>query len=71
MSAMASEKDGERLAFTLQEVSKRLGVSARTIVRRVDAEQFPAPLYLGKLMLFRREDVERWLQESRGRRPGK
>lgn len=49
--------DEGKLLLGLREVSKLLGVSPRSVWTWADEGKFPAPLELGRLRRWRREDV--------------
>jgi excisionase family DNA binding protein len=49
-------------------VAEFLGLSERTIIRRVEQGCFPAPYRVGRSWLFRIRDLRRWLAD--GNKPG-
>lgn len=55
----------EARLLTVKEVSYMLGVSTRTVWRRVSAGEMPEPIQVGRLAKWRRSEVERWLNGPR------
>jgi hypothetical protein len=49
-------------------VAEFLGLSERTIIRRVEQGYFPKPYRIGRSWLFRIRDLRRWLAD--GNQPG-
>ena len=47
--------------FSIVEVADYIGVVPGTIRNWVKKGEFPEPLSLGKLVKWRREDIEEWL----------
>ena len=47
--------------MSLRELSKHLGVSQRAIWGWAADGKFPAPIKLGRLRRWRREDIDAWL----------
>ncbi len=45
-------------------VCERLQISDRTLEKLVSAAKFPAPLRLGKQVLWAEQAVERWLEQE-------
>ena len=50
--------------MTKLNVCERLCVSDRTLEKHVRAGKFPAPLRLGKQVLWAEQAVERWLEQE-------
>jgi predicted DNA-binding transcriptional regulator AlpA len=51
----------EARLLTVKDVSYILGVSTRTVWRRVSAGEMPKPIQVGGGSRWRRVDIERWL----------
>lgn len=52
--------DSECHFLTIDQLARRLGVSAQTVRRRVHDGELPAPIRLGGLVRWRVRDVEVW-----------
>jgi hypothetical protein len=62
----------ERLAYRLDEIARSLGVSRRLIERERAAGRFPPPdLQIGRVPLWSRETLVRWISEGGGNRDGR
>lgn len=53
----------EQLLLSTRDLSQYLSVSERTIYRMRYDGSLPEPIYIGKLVRWRREDVDRLLSE--------
>lgn len=53
-----------KLLLSIREVAQLLGVSQRAIWGWAHDGKFPAPLELGRLRRWRRQDIETWLAEQ-------
>ena len=50
-----------RIMYTYREAAERVGLSRRTLYRKVEAGTFPAPRRLhGNRVAFHRDDLEAW-----------
>ena len=47
--------------LTVEDLANMLGMSTRTVWRRVSAGEIPDPVKVGGLTKWRRSDIERWL----------
>jgi hypothetical protein len=62
----------ERLAYRLDEVARSLGVSRRLIERERSAGRFPQPdKVIGRVPLWSRETLVRWISEGGGHHDGR
>jgi len=52
-------------AYRISELVQLIGVSRSTIYRLIKENKFPRPLKIGKISLWAKEDIERWLKELR------
>lgn len=52
------------MLIDVDEVARRLAVSAQTVRRLVAAGQFPAPIRVGRSVRWRLADVEAWIDEQ-------
>jgi excisionase family DNA binding protein len=59
--AWAESRLPESELLTVDEVAHMLGVSVRTVWRRVSAEELPKPVQVGGLTKWRRSEIEEWL----------
>jgi excisionase family DNA binding protein len=48
--------------LTVNELSKILKISSRTLYRMIDDEQLPFAIKLGGIWRFKKEDVEKWIE---------
>jgi len=51
------------LLITIEELSKILKVSTRTISRLKSEGRLPQPITIGRLVRWRRSDIETWLAD--------
>lgn len=51
----------EVLTLTIKELAKRLGISERTIRRRVETRELPRPIRLGRKLLWRVAEIKAWV----------
>lgn len=56
--------DGERDAYRLREIAKRLGVCVRTIRRWIDCGRFPKPVILGNDTFILAKDYRAYLDSK-------
>ncbi len=47
------------------ELAKRLGVDRRTLRDWVNAGRLPPPMQIGRKQFWKRNEIERWLEEQR------
>lgn len=47
--------------FNVRQVALLLGCSTRHVPRLTDAERMPAPVRLGSLLRWRRDEVQAWI----------
>ena len=47
--------------LTVNEVASRLRMSSRTIWRMQEAAKLPSPVRLGRVVRWRRSDIEQWI----------
>lgn len=52
---------GETTLLTTQELADLLKVSTRTISRMKSAGELPEPVMIGRLVRWKRADIETWL----------
>ena len=51
--------------LSIKEVSDLLGVSQKSCYDKIYRGFLPAPLRIGRLLRWRREDIETWLQDKK------
>ena len=49
------------LLLSIDDLAHLLSVSKRNVWRLRSAGEMPAPLYIGRLVRWRREEIERWI----------
>jgi len=60
----ASEALGQPLLLTRKAVARLLSRSAKSITRMDAAGQLPRPVRVGGSVLWRRRDIERWIEQG-------
>lgn len=50
--------------LTVKEVAEMLGLSERTVYRLADAGNMPRPVKLGAAVRWRRNELERWIDDG-------
>jgi len=54
----------ERYALDMTSAAKFIGVSKRTLCRMLSAHKVPKPFRLGQKLVFKRHDLQRWVDLS-------
>ena len=65
---LETDQTTEPLLLDRQAVAALLGCSAKHVVRLADSGRMPAPVRLGWLVRWRRDDIARWVAEGCPRR---
>ena len=52
------------MLIDIKEVARRLSVSRQTVMRLVEAGQFPRPIHVGRSLRWRLADVQAWIDEQ-------
>jgi excisionase family DNA binding protein len=61
--------ESEPLLISADELARLLGVSARTIWRRLSSGDLLEPVHFGGVTRWRREEVKNWVAEGCPRKP--
>ena len=62
---MSTEPPIVRLAFSITEVARSLGVGRRTVERLISSGQFPkADFYIGRMPRWKPESVRQWIERG-------
>lgn len=63
-SSTISTNATEPLLLPVERVAELLGISKRTVWRKLSAGEIVEPLRIGKSVRWRRQDVESWVEQG-------
>jgi excisionase family DNA binding protein len=58
---MCAMNTNEKILLTAEDLAELLGVSLRSIWRRINDGTVPKPVRIGRLVRWHRQTIERWL----------
>lgn len=60
----ATETTCDAMLLAVEDVAGLIGCSRRHVYRMADGRQMPAPVKVGALTRWRRDEIDRWISEG-------